>query len=369
MDPHRTFCPNADCPAKGRTGSGNLHVHSREPARLRCDVCGQTFSARDGTVFFRLHSDPNVVALVLTLIAHGCPIAAIQAGFGFQARTVRRWLEKAGDHCEGVHASLVEQPRDLGQVQADELRVKTQGGIVWVAMALAVPCRLWLGAVLDPSRDRPLIRSLMAKVRACALEAPLLMVADGLSAYVKAIRHAFRTAVRTGRRGAPRKSPWKDLMIGRVIKRYRKRRVVEVEREIVQGTPEEIEAQVAATQGQGVLNTAFIERLNATFRSRLFCLARRTRSLARRRRLLHVSVFLMGTVYNFCTFHQSLAVTDPETGGTEMRTPAMAAGIADRRWTVRELLEHRVPPSPWQPPRRRGRKSKQLLALIQQWAS
>jgi hypothetical protein len=282
---------------------------------------------------------------------------------------VRGWTEKAGDHCEAVHERLVVQPRDLGQVQADELRVKTQSGIVWVAMAVAIPCRLWLGAVLDPSRDRPLIRALMDKVRACALEGSLLIVVDGLSAYVNAIRRAFRTVVPTGRSGAPRKVPWKALRIGQVVKRRQKRRVVEVERRIVEGTPEQIEAQVAATQGKGVLNTAFIERLNATFRSRLSGLGRRTRSLARRRRLLQAGVFLMGTVYNFCTFHASLAVTNPETGRTKMRTPAMAAGITDRRWTVRDLLEDRVPPPRWRPPKRRGRKSKQLLALIQQWVS
>jgi len=369
MEPHGTVCPNAECPAKGQTGKGNVHVHSHSPARYRCSVCRKTFSAREGAVFFRLHSDPNLVTLVLTLVAHGCPIAAIHAGFGFQARTVRSWVEKAGGHCEEVHESLVVQPRVLGQVQADELRVKTQSGIVWVALALAVPCRLWLGAVLAPSRDRSLIRALIDRVRAGALEGPLLVVTDGFSAYGNAIRRAFRTPVRTGEKGAPRKVPWRDLGIGRIVKRYQKRRVTTVDRQIVRGTPEQIEAQVAATQGEGGLNTAFIERLNATFRSRLFCLVRRTRSVARRHRLLQTGVYLVGTVYNFCTFHQSLSLTDPEIDQKEARTPAIAAGLTDHRWTVRELLEYRAPPPRWQPPRRRGRKSKQLLALIQQWAS
>ena len=57
---------------------------------------------------------------------------------------------------------LVEQPRDLGQVQADEIRVKKQGGIVWMALAMMVKTRLWLarrgqraaGHAPDPAADR-----------------------------------------------------------------------------------------------------------------------------------------------------------------------------------------------------------------------
>ena len=93
------------------------------------------------------------MTLVLDLVAHGCPIEAIVAVFGFQARTVRGWIGKAGAHCERVHKELVMHPRDLGQVQADEIRVKTQSGVVWMAMALMVTTRLWLGGVCSPSRE------------------------------------------------------------------------------------------------------------------------------------------------------------------------------------------------------------------------
>ena len=52
---------------------------------------------------------------------------------------------RSGRQGQVGHAYLVEQPRDLGQVQADELRVKKQGGIVWMALAMLVTTRLWLG--------------------------------------------------------------------------------------------------------------------------------------------------------------------------------------------------------------------------------
>ena len=54
-----------------------------------------------------------------------------------------------------MHESLVERPRDLGQVQADESRVKKQGGIVWMALAMMVTTRLWLGGEVSEQRDLP----------------------------------------------------------------------------------------------------------------------------------------------------------------------------------------------------------------------
>jgi transposase-like protein/IS1 family transposase len=362
MDPLQRFCPHLDCPARGHVGQGNVTIHSRVEQRYLCSVCGHTFSEREGTVLSRLHADPTLVLLVLTLVAHGCPIAAITAAFGFQARTVRAWVEKAGRHCETLHAHLVERPRDLGQIQADELRVKRQKGIVWVAMALAVPSRLWLGAIDSLHRDTALAQALLAQVRRCALERPLLVVTDGWSAYKAVIRHAFRTSERTGQRGRPRLVPWADRMIGRVVKRKEKRRVVEVVCQLLEGTATGLVERLQTTQGGGHLNTAYIERLNATFRSRLGCLVRKTRSLARRQTLIHTGVYLVGAVYNFCAIHDSLSQES-------LRTPAMAAGITDHPWSVKELLCFRVPPPRWQPPKRRGRKSKALQQLIARWAT
>ena len=62
-----------------------------------------------------------------------------------QAQTVREWVAAAGAHAEAVHHAEVVQPRDLVQVQADEIHVKTQAGVLWMAMAMMVSTRLWLG--------------------------------------------------------------------------------------------------------------------------------------------------------------------------------------------------------------------------------
>jgi hypothetical protein len=71
---------------------------------------------------------------------------------------VQGWVDAAGGHCERIHQHLIlDKPRDLEHVQeADELRVKTQGGIVWMALAIMVSTRLWLGGATSPTGDRAL---------------------------------------------------------------------------------------------------------------------------------------------------------------------------------------------------------------------
>ena len=165
---------------------------------------------------------------------------------------------------------------------------------------------------------------------------PLLVCTDGLVSYIRAIRETFRDPVHTGKGGRPRLRPWRHVLIAQVVKRYERHRVVDTERRIVDGTPARVATLRRRSQGSGVINTAYIERLNATFRERLAPLARRCRALARHTVTLHEGMFLVGTVYNFCTPHESLSYT-------QKTTPAMAAGITDHGWTMHELLSFHVP--------------------------
>lgn len=375
MDPQTTFCPNWACPARGQVGQGNIRIHSQKERRYRCRVCGQTFAARTGTPFYRLRTAEETVTIVITLLAHGCPLQAMGVAFGLDERTVADWHARAGAQCQRVQAELVEQPRDLGQVPADERWVKLQGLKVWMAMALQVSTRLWLGGVISPHRDRSLISALVGTIRACALPRPLLIGVDGLATYVKAIRQVFRDPLpRHHQTGRCRLQPWRGLYIAQVVKQYAKRRVVAVQHRIVQGRRAAVQRLSERTQGGGWINTAYIERLNATFRARLHCLVRRGRGLARQVPTRAQGMYLLGAVYNFCTFHRSLRVRRlgrPDRANHRWygRTPAMAAGLTDHRWSVHELLTFHVPPPRWTPPKRRGRRSKATAALVARWCT
>lgn len=362
MDPQSQFCHNPACPDRGRGGQGNIRIHSQKEQRYRCSTCGQTFAATKGTPFYRLRGETDVVMLVLTLLCHGCPLQAIVVAFGFDERTVARWQDRAGHHCQHVHEHLVSQGGvELGHVQADELWVKLVGRGVWMAMALAVPSRLWLGGVVSPHRDRALIMRLVSMVHACARSLAILVCVDGLRAYVTAFLGVFRYPVRTGRRGRPRLVVEPGWLLGQVIKRYARRRVVKVVQRAVRGTAEAIAAVLATTGGGTAINTAYIERLNATFRSALAPLVRRGRAIAHKEAVLTAGMYLVGCAYNFCWYHDSLRLVAPE--GThrkwQERTPAMAAGLTNHRWAMRELLLLKIPLPAGVVPKQCGRPPKQ----------
>jgi transposase-like protein len=182
MNPQQQVCHNPACPDRGQAGRGNIRLHSRQERRYRCCTCKRTFAATTGTPFYRLRTLPEIITLVVTLLCHGCPLQAIVAAFGVDERTVAQWQARAGQHGQRVQGHLVQQGQvDLGQVQTDELWVKRVGKRVWLAMAMAVPSRLWLGGVISRCRDGQLITALVQQVRACARCWAILVCVDGLA--------------------------------------------------------------------------------------------------------------------------------------------------------------------------------------------
>jgi hypothetical protein len=192
----------------------------------------------------------------------------------------------------------------------------------------------------------------MVRVCACGPVEQILLVTDGLASYKSQALTVFRKALRSGKVGRPRLVLAEGVMIAQVKKRCQRKRVVKVIQKVVVGAEAEVICRVIGTQRsmKALINTAYIERLNATFRARLAPLVRKTRAGAHKHCTLCAGMWLVGVTYNLVWAHRSL------TGG---RTPAMAAGLTDHRWTVEELLTFAVPPA--ELPRWRGRKPKWLL--------
>lgn len=301
-----------------------------------------------------LRKPTELIVIVITLLAYGCPIQAIVAAFGLDERTVASWRDRAGRHGQHLHQALIEQGTlDLVHVQADEIRVKGRKLVAWMGLAIQVSTRLWLGGIVQEARDRKLADRMLTQVRRCAQACrPLLVLTDGWAAYPKSIRRAFREKVKAHvGRGRASLQVWPQLQIGTVIKRTAKRRVVEIVRRMAQGTLEQAEALLARSHGGSVLNTAFIERLNATFRERLATLTRRCRHAAHRLEALETGMYLIGCTYNFCVVHDELSSSKHFGLPT---TPAMAAGLTDHRWSLKELLLWKQAPAPWHKPKQRG---------------
>ncbi len=314
-----------------------------------------------------LRKPEELIVIVVTLLAYGCPPQAIVHALKLDERTVARWQKRAGSHCSKVHeAYLLQGKLDLVHVQADEIRVKGCKMVPWMALALMVSTRLWLGGVVSLRRDRHLADQLLQMVKACCSPWRMILVlTDGWSAYPNSIRRAFRDKVKRGTGcGRSQLQAWPNILIGTVIKRAKNKRVVEVLRRMTQGCHQAALDLLQASRGGNDLNTAFIERLNATFRQRLACLTRRCRHAARRLDLLEAGMWLVGCTYNFCWPHHELSrrlAKAQDRRGVVLITPAMASGLTDHIWSVRELLSYRIAPPPWTAPKQRGRPRKAVM--------
>jgi hypothetical protein len=354
MTPQTPCCHHPAGWARGQMGPGNLVVQSHVEPRYRCQPCGHTFAAPTGPPFYRLHTAAAVVTIVLRWRCHGCPSQAMVAAFGVDERPVATWGTRAGRPCQQGQV-------DLPQVQADELWVKRVGRRVWMAMALAVPSRWWRGGGVSPQRDRGLITTLVQMVRSGARRLALLVGVDGWASDVPAFLPVCRYRVRPGGRGRPRLGLEPGVLLGQVVKRYARRRVVSGVQQGVRGTVEAIAAVREATGSGTGIKTASIARLHAPLRRALTPLVRRGRAMAHTAAPLSAGLWLVGWAYHCCWWPVRLRVAAPAGAcwTWQERTPALAAGLTNQRWTSREGLRSQVPRSPWVAAQRRGRSPKQ----------
>jgi hypothetical protein len=185
-----------------------------------------------------------------------------------------------------------------------------------------------------------------------------LFVTDGLKEYGTALLTHFGQWMHPERRQErgtmpkPRWMPLPELLYAQVVKSYRRRRLVSVTHRVVFGTQLAIE-QVLAACGW-TINTAFIERLNLDIRQRVAAVGRRVNTLCRGEEGLLDQMVLFQVYHNFVLPHASLCqplpVVEATNGGSAKVwrpcTPAMAAGLTDHGWSLKEVLLYRVPPWP-----------------------
>jgi IS1 family transposase len=143
-----------------------------------------------------------------------------------------------------------------------------------------------------------------------------------------------------------------DFVYGQVIKHQRRRRTTEVERRVLVGEAALYYERLCQAGLSGRIKTAFVERLNLTIRQCVSKLTRRTWGPARYTPELMEHLDWWRSYYHFVRPHESLVVVLPKPfprKGRQVprkyrrRTPAIAAGLTDRRWTVRELISYSLP--------------------------
>jgi IS1 family transposase len=302
-------------------------------------------------------------------------IRAVARVFEVDPNTVLHWLVEVADHAAAFTQYFLHDVR-VTQVQLDELfallsAVKT--GEVSDAEAIQRLSRSphWVWGAIDPVSkllltidvgDRTLAmaqRVVHQVVQVLAPDCAPLFLTDGFKEYTTALLTHYGHWVQPERRQAkgpepkPRWMPLPGLLYAQVLKTVRRRRLVQVSHRVVFGTLDRVTQVLVACGWQ--INTAFIERVNLTIRQHVAAVGRRVSTLCKGEDGLRQQLALYHVYYNFCLPHTSVRqpLLQPEpTHGTgsakrwQPRTPAMAAGLTDHVWTLREVLLFRVPPWP-----------------------
>ena len=256
MDPPTTCCPHLACPARGQTGQGTMGLHACKDTRCICTECPKPCRATQGTACERLRTSAEPGRLVGTRLAHGCPRHALGVALGAAERPVAGWGARGGAQGQAVQEPLVEPPRAVGQGQAEEVRVKKQGAMVWRALARRVRPRLGRAGEGSARRAMALRRGRRERGRRGARPRPRVGCPAGRIASGRAGRETWRAPGPAGASGRPRGRPWRHRCLAQVVKRDAQRGVVEGARRSVAGTPARGETRRRRAQGDGGIHPA-----------------------------------------------------------------------------------------------------------------
>jgi IS1 family transposase len=338
-------------------------------------VCRRYFLETLGTLFHGKRASVDLIVRVLACLAEGLGIRGTARVFEVDPNTVLQWLVEAAEQLQAFSRHVLHDVR-VRQVQLDEvfaLLSAVKDGEVSAAEAIERLERSpqWVWVAMDPESklllaidvgDRTLAMAQRVVHHVAQVLAPdcaPLFLTDGFREYLTALVTHYGSWVQPPRRQAqgpapkPRWMPLPQLLYAQVIKTVRRRRLVRVQHRVVFGTLEAVQHVLAACGWQ--IQTAFVERVNLSIRQHVAAVGRRVTTLCKGEDGMRQQLVLYHVYYNFCLPHASLRVPLPQplpTNGMGSAkqwrpcTPAMAAGLTDHVWTLREVLLFRVPPWP-----------------------
>src|SRR2546427_6315338 len=381
IDTSRHFCPHSHCDYRGWLGLGNLrangHPNGGPWRQFYCTSCTGYFLETHGTIFHGKQAAVELIVRVLACLAEGLGIRATARVFEVAPHTVLQWLVEAAEQLRAFSAYFL-CDLHLEQLQLDELYAvlrDLKAGAISDDEAIRCLERspYWVWTAMDPKSKLLLVVDVGSRTLAMAQRvvhqvtqvlAPdcvPLVLTDGLKDYGTALLTHFGSWMQPerrqdkGPRPKPRWMPLPGLLYAQVVKSYWRRRIVGVKHRVVFGTRLAIE-QVLARCGW-TINTAFVERLNLDIRQRVAAIGRRVNTLCQGEAGLRDQLALFHVYHNFVLPHaslrQPLPVAEVTNGCGSVKvwqpcTPAMAAGLTDHVWSLREVLLLRV--SPWPQP-------------------
>jgi transposase InsO family protein len=282
--------------------------------------------ASRGTAYYRLRRSRRTFDDVVSLLAEGNTPATLSRAFAMCASTVLRWRDRAAAHARRFSDQNATM-EDPVEIQVDEVRSYGigDGERSWVFSGIEVWSRYWAGVHVGRRTLRTTKLFMRSLARTCPQDRagpPVIVATDDLKYYVPAFRRTFPpTCVHV-----------------QVKNRYARGRILRTRARLVTGSMARMEAAQRRSEDSKRPNTSYIERLNLTMRRSCSYLHRRTPARVRNPQHLADLLEIIRCHYNFVRPHSSLKF------GKETRTPAMQAGIVDRRLTLREIFSTVFPP-------------------------
>ncbi len=291
--------------------------------RYQCQQCRKVFTdARDNTLD-GMYLPVEKAELVLKLLLEGNSVSTVERITEVHHTTILKLLVLAGEKCERIMAEKIRNV-EVRDVECDELwafigkkqkRVRPEDdqnlGDAYTFVAIERHTKLVLNIALG-KRDQRTTNAFVEGIRHATSRSSFQITTDGFAPYKSAITTSLHDRL-TG--------------FAQLIKVYRSSQ---------DGEARYSPAEVASTEVVPIMGqpdpericTSIVERSNLSTRMSNRRFTRLTNAFSKRWENHWATVACWFTFYNFCRVHKSLRTT-----------PAMAAGIADHIWSVRELLE------------------------------
>ncbi len=289
--------------------------------RHRCCTCGKTFVDKPATAYGNLRITNKEAATVLGMLLEGMSIRATERLTGIDKNTICDLVLRVGEKCERFFAKNI-QDVAADDIQIDELwsyvgmkerhRVSEghtpEFGDSWTFIGIESTTKLVLAYEIG-DRSHYTTKSFLHKL-SNATTGHFQISTDGSNKYTNMIPFMFGSRCDYAQ-------IVKNFSGVQSTVRYSPGNIIAAEKRPVYGAPDHKR-----------ISTSYVERLNLTLRMSMRRFTRLTNGFSKSLEHHAAMQGLFFVWYNWCRKHETLK-----------QTPAMAAGLADKQWTITDLLE------------------------------